>query len=79
MPAKCFSETDALSTELDILRNVLLLARGPADSFFHRVDSALRSTNIQEMRRAKESFDDLSQEDKNLMFGVMGDDDLSDN
>ena len=74
MTTKCMTETEALTQELDILRNVLLLARGPADALFNRVDSALRTTNIHQMREAKESFDRLPENDKNWILGVTSDD-----
>lgn len=79
MTAKCMTESEALTQELDILRNVLLLARGPADALFNRVDEALRSTSIHKMREAKESFDRLPENDKNWILGVTNDDEVTGN
>ena len=79
MTAKCVSETETLTQELDILRNVLLLARGPSDSLFNRVDEALRTANVQKMREAKDSFDRLSDNDKAWILGVTYDDQICGN
>lgn len=57
-------ESRALTRELEILLQLLLLARGPGDQLCRRIDKALSSRNISEMREAKSAFDKLPEREK---------------
>ena len=73
MHAGSFLEQQALALELDILRQLVVLAMGPSDPLYILMNDALRSLSVQKMRRALARFDEMDESERNIVLGISSD------
>lgn len=77
MEEKNLPESDSLRQEVEVLRQLVFLARGPIDPVFRRMDAAIHGSNIRKLRAAKDAFDRLSEQERYFVLGgAIGDGDL---
>lgn len=63
-------EIEELCQEVDILRQMILLSRGPADPIYMQMEFSLQARDADRLRDAIKAFDALPQEDRNYTLGM---------
>ena len=73
MVSPSFVEQQALASQLDILRQLVVLSMGPNDPLYLLMNDALRTLSVQKMRKAIQAFDDLPPDERENVLGIHGD------
>jgi hypothetical protein len=67
---RVLEDEESLRTRVDILRQMLLLALGASHPCYRDIDDAWLSGNLDRMREALDSFENLPEEEKVYVLGL---------
>ena len=70
-------DRQSLVRELDILRQMVLLARGSDDPLYVGMDEALQEHDPEKIDEMIRAYDDLPEQEKNLAMGLDPDEDIA--
>ena len=63
------AQQQAMTVELESLRQMIMMAKGSGDPFFSRINEALKTQNLEKMRACTQQFDSMSAQERADIMG----------